>query len=90
MLNGDHHIYKSLIANDMEIRVHVSKEAANYMSTNKLFSRSGHFLCGEGSDYVTENENSHLKSHLPSGIPTLQSLIISCRNHQRLDKGRSF
>ena len=74
----------------MEIRVQAPKEVANYISTNKLFSRSGHFLCGEGSDYVTENENSHLKSHLPSGTPTLQSLIISCRNHQRLDKGRSF
>ena len=74
----------------MENRVQAPKEVANYISTNKLFSRSGHFLCGEDSDYVTENEKSHLKSHLPSGTPTPQSLIISCRNHQRLDKSRSF
>ena len=82
--------YKSLIVNDMKIRVQAPKEVANYISTNKLFSRSGHNLCGEVSDYVTENKNGHLKSHLPSGAPTLQSWIISCRNHQTLDKSRSY
>ena len=43
---------------------------------------------GEGGDYVTENENSNLKSHLPPGVPTFQSWIISSRYHQKLVKSR--
>ena len=48
-----------------------------------------HFLGLEtlcGGDYVTENENRHLKIHLPPGVPTLQSWINSSRNYQKLVK----
>ena len=72
----------------MKIRVQTLKELADYIGRNESFSRSGDTLRGEGGDYVTEKENRHLKSHLPPGVPTLQSWIISSRNHQKLVKNR--
>ena len=50
-------------------------------------SRSGDSLRG-GGDYLTENENCHLKSHLPPGVPMLQNWIISNRNHEKFIKNR--
>ena len=46
---------------------------------------------GEGTDYVTENENvPTLQSSIyvteNENVPNLQSLIISYRNHQKLVK----
>ena len=68
----NYHIYKSLIVNDLKIRVQAPKEVAGYISRNESFSRSVDTLCGEGGDYVTENKNRHLKSHLPPRVPILQ------------------
>ena len=88
MFIGNHHIYKFLVVNDMKTGVQATKEVADYISRNESFSRSGDTLRGQDGDYVTENENRHLKSHLQPGVPTLQSWIISNRNHQALVKNR--
>ena len=88
MFIGNHHIYKFLVVNDMKTGVQATKEVADYISRNESFSRSGDTLRGQDGDYVTENENPHLKSHLQPGVPTLQSWIISNRNHQALAKNR--
>ena len=83
---GNHHIYKYLIVNDMKNRVQTPKEVSDYKSRNESFSKCGETLYRKRGDYVTENENHHLKSHLPPGVPTLQCWIISIRNHQKLVK----
>ena len=70
----------------MKIRFQTPREVADYISRNESFCRSGDTLRGEGGDYLAENENRHLKSHLPPGVPTLQCWNISRRNHQKLVK----
>ena len=67
--------YKSLILNDMKIRVEALAEVRNFINQNESFSRSDDSCRGEGGDYITEIENKHLKSHLSPGIPTVNSWI---------------
>ena len=88
MFIGNHHIYKELIVSDMTIRVQAPEVVQNYIERNESFSRSGNEYRGEGGDYITENENRYLKSHLPPGVPTLQSWVIAARNHISLKENR--
>ena len=79
MFIGKHIICKSLILNNMKIHVEAPAEVCNFI-------RSGDPCRGEGGDYITETENKHLKSHLPPGIPTVNSWIKASRNHVILTK----
>ena len=89
MYINEHRIYHDLLHNDMRIRVQAPKEIKEYIERNESFSRSGDETRGEGGDYITENENKHLKSHLPPGVPTLQSWRQAARNHQVLTDNRA-
>ena len=86
MFIGKHIIYKSLILNDMKLRVEAPAEVRNFINQNESFSRSGDPCRGEGGNYITETENKHLKSHLPPGVPTVNSWIKASRNHAILTK----
>ena len=88
MFIGKHIIYKSLILNDMKLCVEAPAEVRNFINQNESFSRSGGPCRGEGGDYITETENKHLKSHLPPGVPTVNSWIKASRNHAILTKNR--
>ena len=52
-----------------------------YIEANESFSRTGDPCKGEGGDYITEAENRHHKSKLPSGVPTLWHWVAAARNH---------
>ena len=60
------------------------------ISRNESYSRSGDPSKGEGGDYVTENENRHLKSHLSPGLPSLKNWQEAARNHNILTKNREI
>ena len=62
------------------------KEIKTFISTNESYSRSGGPSKGEGGDYVTENENRHLKSHLSPGVPFLKNWQEAARNYNILTK----
>ena len=80
MFIGNHVIYGDLLINDMKIRVEAPPEVQKYIEDNEAFSRSGDPNRGEGGDYITENENRHLKSHLSPGyhIPHFKTLGNRC------------
>ena len=86
MFIGKHIIYKSLILNDMKLCVEAPAEVCNFINQNESFSRSGDPCRGGG--YITKTENKHLKSHVPPGIPTVNSWIKASRNHAILTKNR--
>ena len=56
----------------MQIQIEAPEEIKTFISRNESYSRSGDPSKGEGGDYVTENENRHLKSHLSPGLPSLK------------------
>ena len=90
MFVGNHIIYRDLLINDMKIRVEAPTEVKKYIEDNESFSRSGDPNRGEGGDYITENENRHLKSHLSPGVPTLKQWVIAARNHEMLTENRKL
>ena len=75
MLIGNHLIYQTILLNDMKERPETPKEVFEFITGNKSFSRSGNEYRGEDGDYITENENKHIKWHLGPGVPTLQYWI---------------
>ena len=88
MFIGNHGIYRSLLLNDMRVRVTAPEEIRKFMSANESFSRSGDHFRGEGGDYITETENKHLKSHLPLRDPTIKRWRSASRNHKPLTENR--
>ena len=56
----------------------------DFITSSKSFTRSGDEYRGEGGDFITENENKHIKGHLGLGVPTLQHWIRAIRNHEKL------
>lgn len=86
---GKHPIYQELLMNDMKIRVTAPEEVRNYIQRNESFSKSSDTSSGEGGDYVTEAENRNLKTHLPPGVPTLESWIQASRCDKHLKKLRA-
>ena len=73
MLKNKHVIYCDLIINDMRIQIEAPEKNKTFISRNESYSRSGHPSKGEGGDYVTENENRHLKNHPSLGVPSLKN-----------------
>ena len=86
MFINNHVIYRDLIINDMQIQIEAPEEIKTFISRNQSYSRSGDPSKGEGGDYVTENENRHLKSHLSPGLPSLKNWQEAARNHNILTK----
>ena len=84
MFIGNHLIYQTILSNDMKERLECPKEVYDFITGNESFSRSGNEYRGEGGDFITENENKHIKGHLGSGVPTLQHWIRASRNHEKL------
>ena len=73
MFKNNHVIYCDLIINDMRIQIEAPEKIETFISRNESYSRSGHPSKGEGGDYVTENENRHLKNHPSLGVPSLKN-----------------
>ena len=89
MFIGNHLIYQTILLNDIKKRLEVPKEVYDFITGSKSFSRSGNEYGGEGGDYITENENKHIKGHLGSGAPTSQYWIRASRNHGKLQANRA-
>ena len=66
---------------------HLKKLKLLFLETNLI---QGQASKGEGGDYVTENENRHLKSHLSPGLPSLKNWQEAARNHNILTKNREI
>ena len=67
-------------------------EIKEFIENNEAYSRSGKQHVAEGGNYITENENRALKSHLPPGVPTLKSWIEAsrCDKHLKLNHKTVF
>ena len=89
MFIGNHLIYQTILLNDMKERLEAPKEVYDFITGNKSFSRSGDEYRGEGGEYITENENKHIKGHLGPGVPTLQHWIRASRHHEKLQANRA-
>ena len=63
-------IYRDIIVNDMQVRVEAPDDINKLIAQNESFSGSGDDCRGEGGG--GEIENKYLKSHLPTGVPTLK------------------
>ena len=72
----------------MKIRVLAPEPVKEYMSKNESIAQSGDHCRGEGGDYITENENHHLKSHLPPSVPILNHWVVAARNQKMLTDNR--
>jgi hypothetical protein len=88
MYTGRHTIYQNLLLNDKTVRTAAPSEVRDFITNNEAYSRSGEPNKGEGGDYITENENRALKSHLPPGVPTLHSWVEASRNDENLKQNR--
>ena len=55
----------------------------DFITSNKSFSRSSDEY-REGGDYITENENKHIKGHLGPRVSTFQHWVTASRNHDKL------
>ena len=88
MYTGRHTIYQNLLLNDRTVRTAAPSEVRDFITNNESYSRSGEPNKGEGGDYITENENRALKSHLPPGVPTLNSWVEASRNDENLKQNR--
>jgi hypothetical protein len=55
------------------VRTKAPIEIKEFIENNEAYSRSGKQHVAEGGNYITENENRALKSHLPPGVPTLKN-----------------
>ena len=83
-----HDIYRTILRNDMKARALAPDVVNEYMAQNESFSWSWNKFKGEGGDYVTENENKHLKSNLPPGVPSFTRWQMASRDHEVLQKNR--
>ena len=90
MFINNHVIYRDLIINDMQIQIEAPEEIKTFISRNESYSRSGDPSKGEGGNYVTENENRYLKSHLSPGLPSLKNWQEAARNHNIFTKNREI
>ena len=86
---NNHLICRDLIINGRRVRIEAPEEIT-FISRIESYSRSGDPSNREGGDYVTENENRHLKSHLSPGVPSLKNWQEAARNHDILTKNREM
>lgn len=87
MFVGNHIIYHDLLIYDMR-RIETPADVNFYIKINESFSRTGDPNLSEGCDYIIENENYHLKSHLSPRVPTLKHLEIAAHNHKLSTENR--
>ena len=83
---NNHLICRDLIINGRRVRIEAPEEIKTFISRIESYSRSGDPSNREGGDYVTENENRHLKSHLSPGVPSLKNWQEAARNFDILTK----
>jgi hypothetical protein len=88
MFIQNHPIYQMIIFRDMQIRCEAPDEVRKYIESNESFSPSGDHYRGEGGDFIVENENRSLKSHLPPGVPTLRRWVLASRSLEKLKENR--
>ena len=69
---------------------HLKKLKLLFLETNLIQGQVTLAKEGEGGDYVTENENRHLKSHLSPSVPSLKNWQEAARNHNILTKNREM
>ena len=69
---------------------HLKKLRLLFLETNLIQGQVTLAKEREGGDYVTENENRHLKSHLSPGVPSLKNWQEAARNLDILTKNREM
>ena len=64
----------------------VPERLRNFFEKFCSLSKSGNKSKGQGLDFLLEEENKNVKGWLKRGIPSDESWLTTCRNHQSLKK----